>query len=160
MLTGELSTPVTLKGDIYRGVGGTRNYEDLENLPSINGDELIGDISIWQPNNFSTDEQDTGLKWVNGKSLYQKTYLFGDIQGGSAALPLGLTGIENIMIAPSYFKSGDNYITFPYVHPDATNIVGGFFSDNNTVLQIRVGTSMSGHVSDLTITILYTKIND
>lgn len=28
--------------------------------------------------NYSTEEQDTGLKWIDGKTIYQKSYIFTD----------------------------------------------------------------------------------
>lgn len=75
MIKGKLSTLVNLKGNIYRGVGGTSNYEDLNNKPSINGVELVGDktphdLGIWQPFNLIPNiEYDTGFKW-NNQTLY------------------------------------------------------------------------------------------
>lgn len=45
MLTGRLSTPVTLRGDVYRSVGGTSDYNELENKPTYNGHILEGDMT-------------------------------------------------------------------------------------------------------------------
>lgn len=50
--------------------GGTTNYEELENKPSINGVELVGNMTIWQPFDLMPDtEYDTGIKW-NNQTLY------------------------------------------------------------------------------------------
>ena len=51
-------------------VGGVSSYNDLEDLPTLNGETIIGNMSIWQPKNFSTSEQNTGLKWIDGNDIY------------------------------------------------------------------------------------------
>ncbi len=81
MLTGELSTPVGMSGEIYRGTG-VSDYNALANKPTYNGHIIEGDLTseslgIWQPKNFSTQEQNTGIKWVDNKDIYVrvlKTY--------------------------------------------------------------------------------------
>ena len=58
-LTGEISTRDNLTGELNVGnSGGTRNYEKLINKPSINGTELIGDVST----------EDLGI--IEDKSFY------------------------------------------------------------------------------------------
>ena len=78
MLTAKLSTPVTLKGDIYRGVGGTSDYNDLDNKPTYNGHIIEGDLTsedlgIFEPFDITTTEKKTGFKY-NGKDVYVKTF--------------------------------------------------------------------------------------
>lgn len=87
MLSAKLSTPVNLRGDIYRGVGGTSDYNELENKPSINGDVLEGDISLWQPFNFATTETDTGFKWIDGSPIYVRVFE-GQISGSTCTFNL------------------------------------------------------------------------
>lgn len=53
--------------------GGVSSYNELEDLPTLNGETIIGNMSIWQPKNFSNTEQNTGLKWIDGKDIYYKT---------------------------------------------------------------------------------------
>lgn len=84
------------------GGGGTTNYNDLENKPKINDVILQDELSLhslgiqaeinfsgepteylngegvfttppyWLPVNFDTAEQDTGVKWIDGKKIYVK----------------------------------------------------------------------------------------
>lgn len=74
MLTGKLSTPVNIEGEIYRGVGAS-DYNDLENRPSINniileGNKTTQELGIWQPFDLIPNtEYNTGIKW-NNQSLY------------------------------------------------------------------------------------------
>ena len=72
-ITGSLSTSGRLSGALSVG-GGTTDYNELENKPSINGVELVGNMNLWQPKNFSTEEQNTGLKWIDGRDVYVKCY--------------------------------------------------------------------------------------
>ena len=51
------------KGDT--GETGQNGADGAQGLPGINGLGLL---------NYSTDEQDTGLKWINGKSIYQRSF--------------------------------------------------------------------------------------
>lgn len=74
MLTGELSTPVRMSGEIYRGTG-VSDYNDLDNKPSINGVELVGNktteqLGIQTVVNIEYNTPfDTG-KRLNGKIVY------------------------------------------------------------------------------------------
>ena len=95
------------------GVGGTDNYEELENLPSINGDTVIGDMLLWQPKNFSAEEQNTGIKWTNGKDIYFKTIQYTITSSGT-----GLVTPDDIfddLIFVSIIMSGDGVaMSIPY----------------------------------------------
>ena len=57
-----------------------RDYVETEG-----GDTPAGGIS------YSTDEQDTGLKWVDCKSIYQTTYALENITSSTSAFSLGVT---------------------------------------------------------------------
>ena len=72
-ITGRLSTSGRLSGALSVG-GGTTDYNELENKTTYNGHVIEGDMTneslgIWQPKNFSTEEQNTGLKWIDGKDI-------------------------------------------------------------------------------------------
>lgn len=75
-ITGRLSTSGRLSGALSVG-GGTTDYNELENKPTYNGHIIEGDLTneslgIWQPKNFSTEEQSTGIKWIDGSDIYYK----------------------------------------------------------------------------------------
>lgn len=75
-IVGTLQGDSRLSGGLSVG-GGTTDYNELENKPSINGVELAGNVTIenlgiWQPKNFSTDEQNTGIKWIDGRYIHYK----------------------------------------------------------------------------------------
>lgn len=75
-ITGNLSTNGRLSGLLSVG-GGTTDYNELENKPTYNGYIIEGaltneSLGIWQPKNFSTEEQNTGIKWIDGSDIYYK----------------------------------------------------------------------------------------
>lgn len=41
--------------------------------------------------NYSTEEQDTGLKWIDGGSIYQTTYALENITSSTSTFNLGIT---------------------------------------------------------------------
>lgn len=77
-ITGTLSTSGRMSGVLSVG-GGTTDYNELENKPTYNGHVIEGELTneslgIWQPKNYSTEEQNTGIKWIDGKDVYVKCY--------------------------------------------------------------------------------------
>lgn len=72
-IVGTLHGDDHVEGDLSVG-GGVSSYTELEDLPTLNGETIIGNMSIWQPKNFSETEQNTGLKWFDGKDIYVKCY--------------------------------------------------------------------------------------
>ena len=83
-IVGTLHGDDHIQGSLSVG-GGTTNYEELENKPSINGNILEGNktaqqLGIWQPFDLVPDtEYDTGIKW-NNQTLYCMV-LTGNISG-------------------------------------------------------------------------------
>lgn len=68
-IVGTLHGDDHLQGQLSVG-GGTTNYEELENKPSINGVELVGNMNLWQPFDLIPNtEYNTGFKW-NNQTLY------------------------------------------------------------------------------------------
>ena len=134
--------------------GGTTNYEELENKPSINGVELVGNMSIWQPKDYSTDEQNTGVKWINGKPIYQKVVVFNNIPK-NGDIYFDVTNGENYMLITGKLS---NTIPFPYIHGSSpSNNIGGFFDGDKWSL--RSGSDAPNTVSGFII-IQYTKTTD
>lgn len=72
-IVGTLHGDDRVQGPLSVG-GGVSSYNELTDLPTLNGETIIGDMSIWQPKNFSTTEQNIGVKWFDGKDIYVKCY--------------------------------------------------------------------------------------
>lgn len=64
-----------------------RDYVETEG----GGDTPAGGIS------YSTEEQDTGLKWLDEKPIYQKTYDIGTIPNSTSKVIDTLTGVDKVI---------------------------------------------------------------
>lgn len=57
---------------------------------------------------YSTTEQDTGIKWVDGKSVYQKTYVFDPpVESGGAYVDA--VDVSNLTIDTLVYMSGGEH---------------------------------------------------
>ena len=110
------------------GGGGTSDYADLSNKPSINNVTLIGnktgsDLGLGLET-YSTTEQRIGT-WINGKPLYEKTFTLTSIPkvttDGTAVDTKTNIGTNTdfafikIAFAISANDSLPNYQTLPYI---------------------------------------------
>lgn len=151
-ITGSLSTSGRLSGALSVG-GGTTDYNELENKPSINGIELSGNMNLWPPKNFSETEQNTRVKWIDGKDIYcnvLKTY--DTYQSNTAIFNVGdinvlkISGIVNIGSAElpaDYFCVGSHSYFISTFYDIATK----------TIHCVNFGWS----ISEYNIIIYYTK---
>ncbi len=71
--------------------------------------------------NYSTEEQDTGLKWVDGSEIYQTTYELENITSSTNAFSLGIT-IGNI--------------------PDFSTLIDGFVIGHDSSDQCSIGINL------------------
>ena len=82
-INGVLRERQRINGNMREG-GGTSNYEELENLPAFNNIVIEGnqDPNYYGiakltdiPNiNYSTNEINTGVKWIDGKDIFCRTF--------------------------------------------------------------------------------------
>ena len=111
-------------------------YDDGE---WINGAQASGGL------NYSTSEQDTGLKWTDGKSIYQKTFELasGTISSGSLAVATQ-TGVDTVINSECTCNQTNNSRKYalPMIRTVATEcIYKSVYVDNGTLnMQILSGT--------------------
>ena len=101
--------------------------------------------------NYSTTEQDTGLKWIDGKKIYQKVFKISYIRiAGEAWTDTGIdgTGIETFISAKAY----DENILFEYI--------GIGFADTISASNIMIYNARKNEVGLDTLVLQYTKTTD
>ena len=152
---------------------------DINVRPNMNAgaDVLAGIITIWYTKNndvpgsgqyntlgvptvhYSTDEQVIGTDY-DGKPLYQKTYTNLGTINSSTNIDLQLSNISWITV-DSANSSLDNG-TFPYIHPNADNIVGYFMDMNggSPIINCRAGSDASSTFTLDKLTVRYKKTTD
>ena len=116
----------------------------LENMPTPTGGGI----------DYSMTEQDTGLKWVDGKNIYQKT-IYVTTAGGVSNINHDIVDIDKcISITGTCLYQGTTQLILPYVSISSDyNICLG--NVTSTTFMIQTGGSIS--VTDIYVTIQYTK---
>ena len=158
-LQGSLNNNTTrMSGALHEGFGGTSDYTELENKPSINGVTLEGDLSlndlgILQPVNYSMTEQNTHVKWIDGKDIYIKSYSV-SITSENVQIPLNVT-VDTIVKLHSSIKklTGDTYISADNIYYDGSDWINvHIYGDKIRILSTSWFNGASGYV-----TVYYTK---
>ena len=120
----------------------------------VNGKKLVG------ASDYSTDEVDTGVKWIDGKPIYRKVVQVGGI-GNSASKDTALnTEAMGAVVSVSGmgYTSGGIVRPIPFVNPNNT-------TDNTSLTirsyasspVIRINTGSSGALAEAVVIIEYTK---
>lgn len=103
--------------------------------------------------NYSTSEQKTGQKWIDGKDIYFRTYQLNGISGN----PSDWTLISNIPSVDTYIR---NKIVFYNTNTNnyySDYYVRGSFNVNSKDYNYFITEMESGSTGNLTATIYYTK---
>lgn len=101
---------------------------------------------------FSTSEQDTGLKWIGGETIYQKTIVIAaGPNATNQSYAHGVTGIvlSSIKLVQNGSALSDSVtVPLPYVDPVANSQVRVDFTATNIRLTANINWSgNSGHVT-------------
>lgn len=134
----------------------TLQYTKTTDVPGSGQYNTLGVPTI----HYSTDEQVIGTDY-DGKPIYQKTYTNLGTIYSSTNIDLQLSNISWITVDPAN-SSLNNYIPFPYVHPNTDNMVGCFFDMNggSPIINCRAGSDASGTFTLDKLTVRYKKTTD
>lgn len=110
---------------------------------------------------FTTTEQDTGVKWIDGKMIYQKTLTFGAVGTGEQTVPHGITGIGVILDTMGYASQANGVTSvLPRLSSGTVSADSIFFKRHDeTNIYGYVGTSFvtTAAITGGAVTIRYTK---
>lgn len=110
--------------------------------------------------NYSTQEQATGGKWIDGKPIYVKTVDCGDLlNAGEKMIPHGLNiGHLVDVSAMGARKSSNTYLPIPYVaDPRGSNLLPTGMGINITQNEIVILTGSDRTALRAYVTLWYTK---
>lgn len=164
---GSLTVDVTGAGDMQGATAGTAGVHGLVPAPQAGDqDKVLTGAGTWEDPpasggvNYSTSEQDTGLKWTDGKAIYQKTINFTVAGGGYISNPTGITGIETLIKHEGIGRITDYIIDeTPYKNPptnDYSIAIVYSFTGGELYADYRATAEAVG--ADFYITLWYTKI--
>lgn len=149
-LGGDWFTWVPARGQIYTKPDGTQFEWDGTNFVTPGGG--VGGID------FSTTEQDTGLKWIDGKTIYQKTIVIAAGPNATqATYAHGVTGIDldSIKLVQNGSALSDT-VTVPLPYVDTASVGNSVTVDfDATNVRLTSGINWSGNSGH--VTIQYTK---
>jgi hypothetical protein len=107
---------------------------------------------------YSTTEQDTGIKWVDGKPIFQKTYVFDPPAGGSQTTYIDLVDVSDLNIDTLIYMSGIEhdmvYGNFATIETHSSNSENLFLTADKSTVKY-----MSPLAMDF-LTLRYTKTAD
>ena len=107
--------------------------------------------------NYSTTEQDTGLKWVDGKEIYQITLDIDSASSGDNSINHGISNVAHIVNAYGimFTKSGVS-IPVPNGDPQSQWILK-IYNCGATSFGLTVGSGLVSDLSHIYVTLQYTK---
>lgn len=162
---GSLTVDVTGAGDMQGATASAAGVHGLVPSPQAGDNEkYLTGAGTWEAPqvsggvDYSLSEQDTGLKWIDGKAIYQKTISFVVVGGGYVSNPTGITGIDTLIKHEGIGKIG-NYIIeeTPYKNPPTNDysIAIIYFYENELLADYRATPEAVG--ATFYITVWYTK---
>jgi hypothetical protein len=101
--------------------------------------------------NYTLNEQDTGITWIDGKKVYQKTVDFGALPDGTQTNKAKSVahGIVNLGLVLEFHIAtiatiGDNTyrIGSTYVESDPLQVIAGYVDDTNIVISTGIDRTM------------------
>ena len=109
---------------------------------------------------YSTSEQDTGCKWIDGKKIYKKTIDFGALPNASIKnVDHGVANIARVVKIDGIISFGSNtWSNIPLVYQGVDSIYNAEFQVTTT--QVHCATSKDRSNLSAIITFYYTKTID
>lgn len=157
-IEGGLDTRFSMSGNMTAGVGGTSDYNELDNKPSINSVTLEGnvsgvDIGIYPPVNYSTQEHDTNLKWIDGKSIYSTVIHLNSLSNTNTILQ----NVGAVVRVFGIIYGGSRYPNYCWYAPYNDGDYAVFNRTDNNVLQLLVDSWFVSNTAGADIIVEYTK---
>ena len=156
---------ITLSGDLTLADLG---IQPAISFPGDGSKYLDGDGNFSTPAagyDYSTSEVNTGQKWIDGSFIYRKTYLLNTLAAGQDnIIPLNISNFKTLIkvFGNAKMQAMPN-IPIPFISSNLqAYIINPYNIDENTSLHIETGTLYTNEntLSNVTITILYTKTTD
>ncbi len=126
---------------------------DLSSL-GIDGSKYT--IPVYSPVDYSTSEVDTGIKWVDGSSIYRKTISFGEVAAASSKeVEHGIDNLGDVIRIYGSAYSATRFIPLPYV--DNVDTYQRYVEINASKVVVGQGAN-SPALTKAYVTLEYTKI--
>lgn len=170
------STNPRIMADNIREIARNGGGSDLPEVTSADNGKVLGVVEgSWNKMdapaggvNYSTTEQDTGLKWIDGKTIYQKTVVKSDsiTSGVDNAVLHGIDNIDEVIDYDAVMIETSGYstkTTVPVASVTSAIDVNATYAAfvnfvGKTDFLYTMGNVIVNQVSKIVVTIYYTKI--
>ena len=143
--SGDYESVVDEQGDAKIDLSNYTTDEQLENAIDNVNSVLLTKLTIV---NYSTEEQNTGIKWIDGKYIFQKTFI---LENQIIVSPSSWTNTEIQLL------NVDKFINAFAISEDGT-FQGSVATDKSeNIIQLQSTRNSNAYIKYLTT--LYTKIN-
>lgn len=114
---------------------------------------------------YSTEEQYTGLRWLDGKKIYQKTFVYNNItMTNTGDLQTDLDNMDKCWFHELLFENGNEFIVSPIMDISGLAILSYrviLNASRHATIKICGNTSWAASTSrTYNITLRYTKMNE
>lgn len=107
--------------------------------------------------NYSTSEQSTGITWINGKTIYQKTLNCGALPNATTkTINHGISGLSRVIKLEGIATTGTYYYNLPLTYQGSDSNYNVELYATSTQIGIKCNTNRSMFTSSY-VTIFYTK---
>lgn len=148
---------------IVDATGGTKKITVPNLLKTLT--ESISNIreKITDLTTYSTKEVKTGEKWIDGKPIYKKVFIFNNRELSiNNPINHGISNLSVVVSLQGIFKDSNTFITFPYLY-DTVNAMYLKATSTQIITAVPKGGSLSLSASSnrtFYCTIEYTKTTD
>lgn len=108
---------------------------------------------INKQNEYSTDEIDTGKKWIDGKPVYRKCYQITKSSTGEVVIGQ-ISSLDVITHFQTYLKRNDNYKSINNFYGDSSDWATAYTDQHNNIKYV------SPYMGTLYVVLEYTKTTD
>lgn len=110
---------------------------------------------------YSTSEQDTGCKWIDGKKIYKQTFTGAYNSPAKATTNVfTFSGVSDLVDVKGWIADSDAKVAFGTAHRAGTSLLfdsTAFLVDTNVIVRSFNNTEYAGSNLSYTVTLYYTK---
>lgn len=147
--------------------GGGGGGSDLPDVTVANNGMVLGVVKgEWdkmeipkQIIDYSTTEQNTGRKWIDGKDIYQKTLIIEEASYSTSMTITHNIGMDRVISYDGFWEtnSGADVHPLPAI-TNSTNYACSIFTFKENTFDLSIGSSLLTSIERIVVNVFYTKV--
>lgn len=127
----------------------------------LSGDGSWKSVSV---DNYSTNEVSTGTTWIDGKTIYKKTFTgIYNSPANTTTNVFTFSGVSDLVDVKGWIANTDAKVTFGAAHRAGTSLIfdsAALLVDTNVIIRSFNNTAYAGNNLSYAVTLYYTKTTD